>query len=133
MPDPHLVDIERIEVLPGPQGTLFGASSESGTVRVITNKPKLDTFEGSLESTGSTVSHGGLGYDVNGMVNVPIVDDVLALRISAFDMTTPGYIDEVPSGKPTFHVGREGPCHREERRQPATRAGRPRRAQMAGR
>ena len=100
MPDPHLLDIERIEVLPGPQGTLFGASSESGTIRVITNKPQLDTFEGSLEATGSSMEHGKLGYDVNGMVNIPIIDDTLALRVVAFNTTTSGFIDNVPGTTP---------------------------------
>ncbi len=100
MPDPHLLDIERIEVLPGPQGTLFGASSESGTVRIITNKPELDSFDGSLEATGTSVAHGGLGYDINGTLNIPLVENKLALRIVAFNTTTPGFIDNIPGTTP---------------------------------
>ena len=100
MPDPRIVDVERIEVLPGPQGTLYGASSQSGTVRILTNKPNLDSFEGMAQVTGSTTEHGSGSYDINGMVNVPIVDDKLAIRISGFDSEYGGFIDNVPGTTP---------------------------------
>ena len=108
MPDPRIVDVERIEVLPGPQGTLFGASSESGLVRIITNKPKLDTFEGSLEATGGAVAHGAASYDVNGVINIPLVDDELAVRLVAFDGKDGGFIDNVKGVTPGGTVSNAG-------------------------
>ena len=73
-PDPRLIDIERIEALRGPQGTLYGASSQSGTLRVITNKPDPSGFDAWVEGAGRRAStDGGTGYDVSAMVNMPLV------------------------------------------------------------
>jgi iron complex outermembrane receptor protein len=63
-PDVHLYDIQRIEVLEGPQGTLYGASSEAGTVRIITNKPDPTAFSASYDIKGDQVNHGGKGSDL---------------------------------------------------------------------
>jgi len=79
-PDPRLVDISRVEALSGPQGTLFGDAAQCGTLRIITNKPDSSGFTGFVDLTGNTVKDGDLGYDINGMVNIPLVEDKLALR-----------------------------------------------------
>ncbi len=97
-PDLDLFDLSRIEVLRGPQGTLFGSGSLSGTVRYITNQPQLGELSGSVEGTGSFVTHGGRGADLKGAINIPIGDQV-ALRVVAYGSQFPGFIDAVqPDG-----------------------------------
>lgn len=91
--DIHLYDIQRIEALAGPQGTLFGASSEAGTLRVITNKPDPTKFSGSYDVTLDT-THGDIGHIVEGYVNIPLSDKV-AIRLVGFEEGDPGYIDNV--------------------------------------
>ena len=100
-PDPRLIDIERIEALSGPQGSLFGDASQCGTLRIITNKPKTDAFEGWVDLGASSVAHGELGYEVSGMVNFPIADNKAALRLVGFYAEEAGYIDNVLGGSPT--------------------------------
>src|SRR6202171_5914835 len=90
--DPNLYDIERVEVLRGPQGTLYGSGSMGGTVKVITNQPKLGVFEGSGQGTGSYTDGGGGNYGGNLMVNLPL-GDKLALRIVLSDLYRSGWID----------------------------------------
>ena len=92
--DVHIYDINRIEVLEGPQGTLFGASSQAGTVRIITNKPDPSKFEASYELGVNQVDHGGTGYEVEGMVNLPL-SPILALRLVGWKQHDAGYIDNV--------------------------------------
>jgi iron complex outermembrane recepter protein len=93
-PDLALVDMERIEVLKGPQGTLYGASSMSGTVLQITNKPDASKVSGSFNvGTGSTDGANGANYNFDATVNVPIVQDVLAIRAVAYENNQQGYID----------------------------------------
>jgi iron complex outermembrane receptor protein len=104
--DVHIYDVARIEALAGPQGTLYGASSESGTLRIITNKPSTSGFSGALDVEGNYVAHGSEGYIVQGFVNVP-VSDRLAVRLVAFDEHDAGYIDNVP-GKRAFVEGAGG-------------------------
>src|SRR3954465_6810339 len=70
--DIHIYDIARIEVLRGPQGTLYGASSEAGTIRIITNKPDKTGFYGGADGELNSVSHGGVGGKVEGFVNAPL-------------------------------------------------------------
>lgn len=94
-PEPHMVDIARVEALAGPQGTLYGDSSQSGTMRIITNKPDPTTFEAAAEimlRTGSGVDD---SYDVNGMLNLPLIEDKFALRIVGFTAHEGGFIDNV--------------------------------------
>jgi len=90
---PRLLDIERIEVLRGPQGTLYGASSEGGTVRYITNQPDSHSFSGSFRQEVSYTEHGGVNYDDRGTLNIPVIEDVFALRVSAEFGQDSGYID----------------------------------------
>jgi outer membrane receptor protein involved in Fe transport len=96
-PDPRLIDIERVEALRGPQGTLYGASSQSGTLRVITAKPDPTGFDAWTEAQVTSVSEGDAGYDLSAMVNIPIVADRLSLRLVGFTAEDAGYIDNVLS------------------------------------
>jgi outer membrane receptor protein involved in Fe transport len=103
-PDPRLVDIDRLEALSGPQGTLFGASSQSGTLRIITAKPDPSEHAAWVDVGTSSVSDGDAGYDVSAMVNVPLVQDKVALRLVGFQAEDAGYVDNVlgPSPGGTF-------------------------------
>ena len=92
--DPDLYDIERVEVLRGPQGTLYGSGSMGGTIKVITNQPKLGVFEGSVQGTGSYTDGGGANYGGNLMLNVPL-GEKLALRIVLSDLYRSGWIDNI--------------------------------------
>jgi iron complex outermembrane receptor protein len=87
-------DIQRVEALSGPQGTLYGASSLSGTIRIITNKPDPSAFAADYQVGVDAVDHGGIGYQGNGMVNIPLADNI-ALRVVAWDEHDAGYIDNV--------------------------------------
>jgi iron complex outermembrane receptor protein len=98
-PDIDPADLERIEVLRGPQGTLYGAGALGGVVRFITTPPDSQDLYGRLQIGGSSISGGGTGFDVHGMVNVPLVKDKLALRANVYDTTTPGFIDDAGLGK----------------------------------
>ena len=90
--DPNLYDIERVEVLRGPQGTLYGSGSMGGTVKVITNQPKTGVFEGSVQGTGSYTDGGGGNYGGNLMLNLPL-GEALAVRVVVSDQYRSGWID----------------------------------------
>ena len=92
--EPRLIDIDRIEVLRGPQGTLYGASSEGGTIRFITNQPDSHNFSGWIKQEGSYTQHGGYNYDTRGVVNIPVVEDVFAVRLSAEYGRDSGYVNQ---------------------------------------
>ncbi len=92
--DPNLYDVERVEILRGPQGTLYGSGSMGGTVRVLTNQPKLGTFEGSVQGTGSYTDGGGGSGGGNLMLNFP-VGDQLAVRVVLSDQYRSGWIDNI--------------------------------------
>jgi outer membrane receptor protein involved in Fe transport len=92
-PDLKVLDLERIEVLQGPQGTLFGAGAMAGAVRQITQKPDLTDLFGSVEAVGShTGKFGGTNHNLRGMVNLPLKSDVLGLRLTAYTGNDFGYI-----------------------------------------
>ncbi len=93
--DIHIYDVARIEALEGPQGTLYGASSEAGTIRIITNKPELDVFKAAYDVEGNHVSHGALGGLVQGFVNLPI-GSTAAVRLVGWDEHDSGYINNIP-------------------------------------
>ncbi|MBL4854284.1 MAG: TonB-dependent receptor [Robiginitomaculum sp.] len=93
--DIYLADIERVEVLPGPQGTLYGASSQAGTIRFITNKPKFNEFSGRLDASYAFTDGGNDSTALVGTVNIPIIEDRLAVRFTAFNDRKGGYIDNV--------------------------------------
>ena len=98
--DPRMVDIERIEVLSGPQGTLFGDSSQSGTLRIITNKPDPTRFESMVDVSLRTGSDSDESYDVSGMVNLPLIEDKFAVRLVGYSAHDGGYIDNVAGTSP---------------------------------
>lgn len=100
-PDLQLFDVQRIEVLKGPQGTLYGAGAMSGAIRILTNSPKLGQLEGTAESTLSDTEHGGFNYAERGVINVPI-GDMIALRVSGYYQYNDGYIDNIYHGQQNF-------------------------------
>jgi iron complex outermembrane recepter protein len=91
--DVYVADLERVEVLEGPQGTLFGGGAQAGVVRYITNKPKFGKFEGRMEGSFGGTSGGGVNGAFNAMVNVPIIEDKLAVRAVIYTDHHGGYID----------------------------------------
>jgi iron complex outermembrane receptor protein len=94
--DVYLVDMERVEVLEGPQGTLFGGGAQAGAIRYITNKPKLNVTEGNVNASYGTTAGGDPNSAVNGTVNLPLITDTLAVRATIFTDHHGGYISNVP-------------------------------------
>ena len=94
-PDLQLVDIDRIEALKGPQGTLFGAGALAGVVRIIGKKPDLDDVAGSAELEVSDYAHGGQNYAGNAVINLPFVQDKAALRVVGYNRSDGGFVDNV--------------------------------------
>lgn len=92
--DIHVYDIARVEALAGPQGTLYGASSEAGTIRIITNKPDASAFSASYDVEANSIDNGGFGGTVEGYVNMPLSDNI-AIRLVGWDEHDAGYIDNV--------------------------------------
>lgn len=93
--DPNLFDIDRVEILRGPQGTLYGSSSLGGTVRIITQQPKLAEFESRANAQFSSTKGGGSNWALNGSANLPIVPERLALRVTGTAIENDGYIDRL--------------------------------------
>ena len=93
--EPRFLDISRLEVLRGPQSTLYGASALGGTLRYISNQPKMDTFEGNVFSEVSGTIHGGVNYDEQGVLNIPIVPNQLVLRIAGETGADSGWINNI--------------------------------------
>ncbi len=96
-PDLGVVDVERIEVLRGPQGTLYGSSSMSGTIRVITKQPDTEKFSGRVGADTSFTKHGDINFGFRGSANIPMSDRV-AFRFSAYATEKSGFIDNVQPG-----------------------------------
>ncbi len=94
-PLPVIFDLERVEVLRGPQGTLFGAGSEGGAVRFIQTKPGLTDWSGYVRAEGSSISYGSNSYEIGGAIGGPIITDRLGFRASAYFRHTGGWIDRV--------------------------------------
>jgi outer membrane receptor protein involved in Fe transport len=92
-PDLHLYDIERIEVLNGPQGTTYGAGSMAGAIRYITNKPDLHAFSAGVDFTGGQIQSAQQNWSYNGFINIPLIDGVLGLRASAYSDSHGGFIN----------------------------------------
>ena len=100
--DIHIYDMARIESLSGPQGTLYGASSEAGTIRIITNKPELGKTYGRVDGELNTVDHGGIGGKAEGMINLPLGNHI-AFRAVAFYEHDAGFIDNI-FGTRTYYI-----------------------------
>ena len=92
---PRFFDLDHVEVLRGPQGTLYGASSMGGSIKFVTHEPELDTYSGSFYTDLSGTEHGGVNYEANAVGNVPLVDGKLALRFGFDDAHQSGYIDHL--------------------------------------
>src|SRR5260221_9728005 len=95
--DIYAADLERIEVLEGPQGTLFGSGAEAGMLRYITNKPKWDATEGNFNAGYSYTAHGDPNSNVDAMINLPLIPNTLAVRGVIYNESRGGYINNVPS------------------------------------
>ena len=95
--DIYAADLNRIEVLEGPQGTLFGSGAEAGVIRYITNEPKLDVTEGSVKAGYGITAHGDPNSDLTAVLNLPLVEGTLAVRGVIYDDKRGGYINNVPA------------------------------------
>ena len=93
-PNLNLFDVERVEVLRGPQGTLYGSGSMGGTLRVLFKQPDLTRYEGESEFQTEDTKDGGFGYFAKGAVNVPLIDDKLAVRLVLYRQQNAGYVDD---------------------------------------
>jgi len=94
-PDLGLFDVSSVSVLRGPQGTLYGAGSLAGTIKIEPNQPNADSFEGAVQTQMSGTKNGGLNYRANSMINAPIVDGKLALRAVLSTRFDDGFVDNV--------------------------------------
>jgi outer membrane receptor protein involved in Fe transport len=114
--EPRFLDIANVEVLRGPQGTLYGASALGGTLKYISNKPQLTQFSGNIFSEISGTYHGGVNWDEQGMLNIPLAGGKAALRIAGEKGEDSGYITQINGATDTvvkhginsngFNVGR---------------------------
>ncbi len=100
-------DLERIEVLQGPQGTLYGATAEGGIIKYVTNAPNLTTYSAAVESGINGVTDGGIGGSLKGFVNVPLVKNIAALRLTAWNEWIPGYIDNPEANRTNANSGQQ--------------------------
>jgi len=110
--DPALFDLDRVEVLRGPQGSLYGASSFGGTVRYITNQPNLNEEHVTAKVTASGTHGGGFNEEVDGLINQPIIPGNLAVRAMLFDRNNSGYIDQHPTDPNNYLAVLPGPVDR---------------------
>ena len=97
--DPMLVDIERVEVLKGPQGTLYGGSAMGGAIKYVTRNPVLDQFAVTAAGEIASIDHGGISYNGESFINLPLIDNRLALRLGGAYRFDAGYVDNVPEGQ----------------------------------
>src|SRR5271155_421761 len=93
-PDVKLYDVDRIEVLRGPQGTLYGNGSMGGAIRIISKRPDLRSFAAEAETEYAVTDGGAPSWGVNGMLNVPIISDRFAIRLTAYDRHNGGWLDQ---------------------------------------
>ena len=100
-PNPRMVDIERVEALSGPQGTLYGASAQSGVLRIVTNKPDPTMFDANFDISLNYMKEGDPSYDVSAMVNIP-VSESFAVRLVGFSARDGGFIDIVEGTTPNY-------------------------------
>jgi outer membrane receptor protein involved in Fe transport len=97
-------DVSRVEVLRGPQGTLYGEGSEGGTIRIVTNKPDSTAYQAEIYAVGSGTEHGGANGEVDGMLNIPLVTDKLALRLDALWSDYDGWISNPSIGRNHYNT-----------------------------
>ncbi|MGH8208378.1 MAG: hypothetical protein ACREU6_02070, partial [Steroidobacteraceae bacterium] len=101
-----LEDVDHVEVLKGPQSTLYGASTLGGLIKLVSKKPDLKSFGGDVNLAGTTMTGGSSGYATSGAVNIPLVQDLLAARISAYDREDPGFTANVLTGDKNINTHR---------------------------
>jgi iron complex outermembrane receptor protein len=99
LPDIATYDLKRIEVLEGPQGTLYGEGAMGGAIKIVLNEPNLTSVEAKADTTLSDTQGGGFNYGARGLVNIPLLTDKVALRVSATYQNLDGFIDNVYDGK----------------------------------
>jgi outer membrane receptor protein involved in Fe transport len=97
--DPMLVDLERVEVLKGPQGTLYGGSAMGGAIKYVTRQPVLDQFSITAAGDVASVDHGGISYNGESFINLPLIDNTLAVRLGGAYRFDAGYVDNIPEGQ----------------------------------
>lgn len=102
-PSLRLVDMDRVEILEGPQGSLYGAGAIGGIVRLTPNAPDTHALAGSLETSASATQGGRASYDLSGMLNVPVAGDDAAIRAVGYRVQDGGYIDDSQRGKPAIN------------------------------
>ena len=107
-PDLKLYDVGRVEVLEGPQGTLYGAGSLGGVIRIMPNAPNLGDYGGQMSAGVSVTQHGDPGGDLSAALNMPIIAEKLALRLVGYGVQEGGYIDDVTRDMDDVNRGR--PC-----------------------
>jgi iron complex outermembrane recepter protein len=95
--DIYAADLDRIEILEGPQGTLFGAGAQAGVLRYITNKPKLDVTEAIINAGGAETANGAPSGNIDATINIPLIAEHLAARAVVYDERRGGYIDNIPA------------------------------------
>ncbi|MEH6581375.1 MAG: TonB-dependent receptor [Halioglobus sp.] len=103
-PSVRMVDIQRVEALAGPQGTIYGSDAQAGTLRIITNKPDMQNFEAVLDLSARDGSDSASSWDGSAVFNFPIVEDTLALRVVAFGSKDGGYVDNVAGHTPDTSI-----------------------------
>jgi outer membrane receptor protein involved in Fe transport len=103
-PGMRMMDLARVEALAGPQGTLYGAASQSGTLRILTHEPDATKFMGDIDTTFRTGSMSDESHSITGIINIPIVEDVFAIRIAAQTAEDGGYIDNVLGNTPNSWI-----------------------------
>jgi iron complex outermembrane receptor protein len=108
--DPDLFDLNRVEVLRGPQGTLYGSGSMGGTIKLVTNAPKLNALEGTVDATAAGMDGGGFNRGGNLMMNVPLINDLFAMRVVLTDKYTDGWITRYVLGQNFPVPTNPGPC-----------------------
>ena len=96
--DMRLFDVKRVEVLKGPQGTLFGSGSLSGAIRILTNKPDASGFDAAASVDFSSTDGDSFGQRFNEMLNIPLIEDELALRLVGYYRDEEGYVDNIGTG-----------------------------------
>ncbi len=109
--DPDLFDLTRVEVLRGPQGTLYGSGSMGGTLKLVTNTPTLNQFSATAEGIASGTQGGGFNRGGNAMANLPLISDVAAMRLVITDKFTDGFIDRVVLSPFPTPVNPGGACN----------------------
>jgi iron complex outermembrane receptor protein len=111
--DPYMTDMNRVEVLPGPQGTLYGASSQAGTVRLITNKPEFNEFSAGFDASIANTTSADRSNALEAYANIPLIEDTLAARLAVYNVKEGGYINnirstwQIPLSNPAFAFAQE--------------------------